>query len=301
MAEIQELKNHIRSIRDTQKITNAMYFISSTKLRRARWELDTTRPFFDALKVEIKRVFRTLDKIESVYFFPEDGRPLPEGDAACLVITADKGLAGDYNHKVIQEALRLREEEKPLRLYVVGEVGRHFFSGHGIEFEQSFQYSDQRPTLQLAREICAHLLPPFREEKLKRIFIVYTDMKNSLTQVVRSERLLPFHHDRFLTPDYEQPVTEPIEFIPSAEAVVDAVVPCYLVGYIYSALIDSYCSEQNARMLSMQAANENAEQLLQDLALQYNRARQERITREITEISAGARAQRQRREEEERI
>lgn len=301
MAEIQELKNHIRSVRDTKKITNAMYFISSTKLRKARYDLDTTRPFFDALKTEIKRVFRTVENIDSIYFYPEDGRPFPEGPAACLLITADKGLAGDYNHKVIQEALRLREEEPNLRLFVAGEVGRHFFSEHGIEYEDSFRYSDQRPTLQLAREICAELLPPYREGKWNRIFIIYTDMKNSLTQIVRSERLLPFHHDRFIVPDYERAVNEPIEFVPSVNAVVDAVIPCYLVGYIYSALIDSYCSEQNARMLSMRTANDNADKILQELALQYNRARQGRITQEITEIAAGAKAQKQKREEEERI
>ena len=300
MAEIQELKKHIRSVQDTQKLTNAMYFISSTKLRKARWELDTTRPFFDALKLEIKRVFRTVEKIDSIYFYPEDGRPLPPGPAACLVITADKGLAGDYNHRVIQEALRLREAENHLRLFVAGEVGRHYFAEHGIEFEESFRFSGQRPTLQLAREICAHLLPPYREGKVTRIFIIYTDLKSSLTQVARSERLLPFHHDRFITPEYERAVTDPIEFVPSVEAVVDAVIPCYLVGYIYSALIDSYCSEQNARMLSMRQASDNADKLLENLEKQYNRARQERITREITEITAGARAQRRMREEEER-
>lgn len=298
MTSLRELRSHIRSVQDTKKITNAMYFIASTKLRKARAELDSTRPFFDAMKREIKRVFRTVERIDSPFFFPEDGSEYPKGRCGCLVITADKGLAGDYNINVIREALRLRESEPDMRFFIAGEFGRRYFKEHGIPFEEGFQFSDQRPTIQMAREICAEFLPPFQRGEMLQIYIVYTDMKNSLKQIARSERLLPFHHDRFLSPPEERAVEEPFEFLPSVESVLNSAVPCYLVGFIYSALVDSYCSEQNARMLSMRSANENADRILQELGIQYNRARQSAITQEITEISSGARAQRQRRKGE---
>lgn len=293
MANLQELRSHIRSVTDTKKITTAMYFISSTKLRRAREELETTRPYFDALHSEIKRIFRTVDEIDSPYFYPKGGGELPPGGCACLVLTADKGLAGDYNMGVIRQALALLEKEPDTRLYVAGEMGRRYLREHGIPFEEDFTFSCQNPTLQTAREITARFLPDYQQRVLTRVFIIYTDLKNSLRHAVVTDRLLPFHHDRFVDPpDYERPVTEPFEFSPSVEEVLHGVIPIYLIGYVYSALVDSYCSEQNARMIAMKAAGENADRLLQSLASEYNRARQNKITQELTELSSGARVQR---------
>jgi len=295
MSNLHALKSRIESVRDTKKITNAMYFIASSKMQTAKSELESTRPFFEALRNEIKRIFRTVGDVESPYFYPEDGRELPEGRSGCLVITADKGLAGDYNINVIKETLRLLEQEPDMRLFVAGEYGRHYFSEHDIPYEKEFTFSDQHPTVQQAREISSVLLNLYDNGDLRRIFIVYTDMKNTLTQNARLERLLPFHHDRFITPDYERVVAEPFEFFPSVSDVLNSAIPCYIVGYIYSALIDSYCSEQSARMIAMQSANENANRIIRELAVEYNRARQGNITQEITEISAGAKAQIKRR------
>ena len=105
MASTKEIKNRIESVRDTKKITNAMYLISSTKLRKARRDLDATRPYFEALGTEIKRIFRTAEYVESPYFYPPDNDTNPlDGTYACLVVTADKGLAGAYNQNVLKEA-----------------------------------------------------------------------------------------------------------------------------------------------------------------------------------------------------
>ena len=123
MAGTKEIKDRIESVRDTQKITNAMYLIASTKLRKARAELDRTRPYFDALRSEIKRVFRTVEGVESRYFYPGDDHPL-SGTYAYLVITADKGLAGMYNQNVLREAQRLLDMHADAKLFVVGEYGR---------------------------------------------------------------------------------------------------------------------------------------------------------------------------------
>ena len=139
MASTAEIKSRIRSVEDTRKITNAMYLIASTKLRRARNDLDKTRPYFDALQAEIKRIFRTVRDVDSRYFYPPDREPVVEGPYGCLVITADKGLAGAYNQNVIKEAQKLMEEHGDMQLFVVGEYGRHFFTQHHIPIEQSWR------------------------------------------------------------------------------------------------------------------------------------------------------------------
>ena len=292
MANTREIKTRIESVQQTRKITNAMYLIASTKLRKARNDLANTRPYFNALRGEIKRIFRTAGDVDSPYFYPpDDNRPL-EGTYGCLVITADKGLAGAYNQNVIKEAQKLLAQHPDTKLYVVGEYGRRFFEQHQIPIQQSFLYTAQNPTLDRAREISALLLDGFQKGALKEIFVVYTDMESSLRSEAKSTRLLPFHRSHFATPDKEKTVHEPFEFYPSVESVLNHVIPSYLSGFIYSALLDSFCSEQNARMTAMDAANQNAEDLLSMLKLQYNRVRQAAITQEITEISAGAAAQR---------
>ena len=296
MAGTKEIKSHIQSVRETKKITNAMYLIASTKLRRARLELDHTRPYFEALRGEIKRIFRTANDIDSHYFYPVDNDTPREGTYGCLVITADKGLAGAYNQNAIRQAQELLEWHPDTKLFVVGEYGRRFFSQRGIPIEQSFLYTAQNPTMARAREISARLLDGFDRGELKEIFVIYTDMESAMSFQARSARVLPFHRTYFDTLDGERVAAEPFEFLPNANSVLDSMIPSYVSGFIYSALIDSFCCEQNARMTAMDSANQNAEELLGELSLRYNRVRQSAITQEITEVSAGARAQRQRKD-----
>lgn len=298
MANTAEIKGRIDSIRETQKITNAMYLIASTKLRKARRDLERTRPYFDALRSEIKRIFRTANDVDSPYFYPPDQEPELTGTYGCLVITADKGLAGAYNLNVLRKAQKLLDDHSDMKLFVVGEYGRRFFTQHHIPIERMFLYTAQNPTLDRAREISSLLLDQYDAGVLKKIFVVYTDMENGLKTRARSTRLLPFHRTYFATPEKEKKVTAPFEFQPSVSAVLHGVMHSYLTGFIYSALIDSFCSEQQARMTAMDAANRNAEELLAELSLQYNRVRQSAITQEITEITAGARAQRKKRRKE---
>ena len=297
MAGTKEIKTHIDSVHETKKITSAMYLIASTKLQRARQELDNTRPYFEALRGEIKRIFRTVKDVDSHYFYPAQGEPPLDGAYGCLVITADKGLAGAYNQNAIKEAMKLLEQHPDTKLFVVGEYGRRFFASHSIPIERSFLYTAQNPTMSRAREISAQLLDGFDRGELKKIFVVYTDMASAMSYAARSTRLLPFHRTHFAdTADTEQPVTEPFEFLPDVRSVLNNMIPSYVSGFIYSALIDSFCCEQDARMTAMDNANRNAEKLLGELSLQYNRVRQAAITQSITEVSAGARAQRQKKE-----
>lgn len=298
MPSAREIRVRMNSIQQTRKITNGMYLISSAKLRKAKQEWDQTRPYFQALKAEVKRIFRTSGHVESRYLYPDEGELPPDGTYGFLVITADKGLAGAYNQNVLKEAHRLMQEHPQTKLFVVGEYGRQYFQRHQVPIERSFLYTAQNPTMQRAREITAELLDRFDKGELQKIFVIYTDMKNSLTENVSATRILPFHRSAFTAPTDEKRITEPFEFFPSVTQVLENIVPSYVSGFIYSALIDSFCSEQSARMNAMNSANENAEKMLGELALAYNRIRQAAITQEITEVSAGARAQKRKRQKQ---
>ena len=229
--------------------------------------------------------------MESRYFYPGDDHPL-RGTYAYLVITADKGLAGMYNQNVLREAQRLLNEHADAKLFVVGEYGRQYFAHHQIPVERSFLYTAQNPTMQRAREISSTLLDFYDSGQVQKIFVIYTDMKNAMTEEAKSTRLLPFHRQTFASRPEEKAVKTPFRFEPSIETVLDTLIPSYVSGFLYSALVDSFCSEQNARMTAMRTANDNAEALLATLSSDYQRLRQAEITQEITEITAGAAAQR---------
>ena len=295
MTNAKEIRLRMNSIRDTQKITNAMYLIASTKMRKAKNELDRTRPYFTALQAEIKRIFRIADDVESKYFYPADGSHLLDRTYACLVITADKGLAGPYNQNAIKRAEQLLSEHPDTKLFVVGEYGRQYFRKRNIPVKRSFLYTAQNPTLSRAREISAILLDMFDSHQVDKIFVIYTDLKSNLEGEAKCTRILPFHRKQFATDAQEKAITSPFEFFPSIPMVLDNIMHSYVSGFIYSALVDSFCSEQNARMAAMNSANENAEKILNELSIQYNRVRQAAITQEITEVSAGAKAQKRKR------
>ena len=299
MASTSEIRRRIGSVRQTQKITHAMYLISQAKLRKAKQELDNTRPYFQALQNEVGRVFNTDSTVESRYLTPlnDSEKPLP-GVAACLLITADKGLAGAYNQNAIRQAQQLLRQHEGASLYVVGEYGRRWFAQRGVPIEKSFLYTAQNPTLRRARQLAELLLERFDNGEINEVWVVYTDMKNGLEAVVRQAQLLPLHRERFAAATAETAGDKVYEFVPSPGAVLNNAVRSCLTGYIYSALVDSFCSEQSARMTAMNAADQNAEELLKDLSVQFNRARQAAITQEITEVSAGERAQRSKKEKE---
>ena len=299
MANTKEIKKRIKSVKDTKKITNAMYLIASTKMRKAKSELDETRPYFTALQTEIKRVFRSVGNIDNKYMYPLDEQVL-DGTFAYLVITADKGLAGAYNQNVLHEAEALFHKHEDAKFFVVGEYGRQFFYQHKMPIEQSFLYTAQNPNIYQARKIADVLMEWYDKNEVDKIFVIYTDMKNGMEAEVKTTRLLPFHRQQFETAVPEKAIDTPFEFFPSPGVVLNHVVHSYVMGFIYSALVDSFCSEQNARMTAMNSANQNADKILEDLMLQYNRVRQASITQEITEISAGAKAQKKKKQKKQR-
>ena len=253
MSTTNELKNRIEGIGDIRKITKAMYLIASRKLSKAKADMDRTRPYYEALKNEIHRIFRVDAMIESPYFYPPGSAGELHGPCGFLVITADKGLSGAYNQNVIKETLRVMEEHSgdEHRLFVVGEYGRRYFSLHGYEIEKSFLYTAQNPTMDRAREIASTLLNQYDEGKIVRLYVIYTDMTGPVEEQTRCQRLMPFHRADFGAVEGEREVKEPFEFIPSLGDVLHSIIPSYLAGFIYSALTDSFCSEQYARMTAM--------------------------------------------------
>ena len=290
MSGMKEIREHIESVRSTQKVTNAMYLIASTKMRRAKEDLDKARPFFDTLADEIGSIFRHAGEIDSPYLCADGESDDAPGTYAYLVITADRGLAGAYNQNIIQETLRRLERHPDSRLFVVGGNGQHFFKAHGVSVEESFHYSAQSPTLQRAREITARLLHLFDRGKITKIFMVYTDCCGAEMQV-RTARLLPLESGQFTAAGHGDGIR--LRYEPSPEEVLAKIVPAYLTGFLYAAMVDSFCAERNARAAAMDAANQNEEELLHSLQFEYNHERQSAITGEITEVSAGARSRKQ--------
>jgi F-type H+-transporting ATPase subunit gamma len=293
MASTKEIKNRIKSVSDTQKITNAMYLISSTKMRKARRDAEQTKPYFTLLRREIHRMFAVSKDLKSRYYDYAVDENVKGGRNAILVITADKGLAGVYNQSVIRETLNQIDKSDEYILFIVGDYGWRFFRSHGSNYAPDFQHSMNVPSLAMARDITEELLEHFDRGEFDRIYVCYTEHEGSMSPgIATHDRLLPFDIDDFVPEGKEtaRDASAVFEYEPDVETVLERSIRAYLVGYIYSALVNSYSSEQNARMMAMESANENASELLASLELEYNHLRQNAITQEITEISSGARS-----------
>lgn len=282
----------MKSIGDTLKITNAMYMISSSKLKKARKTLLDMEPYFYGLQSEMSRILRHIPDTEDVYFRTNEDKKPEDLRVGYIVITGDKGLAGAYNHNVTKLAKEELSKHKHTKLFVLGELGRHYFQQQGINIDRQFHYAVQNPTLNRARNIAEELLEMYNSRKLDEVHIIYTSMVNAIQEETQSVQLLPLKKADFSTNIPADIPREELALKPSAEAVMDAIVPGYIVGFVYGALVESYSCEQNARMMAMDAATKSANDMLKDLDILYNRARQAAITQEITEVIAGAKAQR---------
>lgn len=296
MANAIEIKNRIKSINDTMKITKAMYMISSNKLQKAKNNRLATEPFFYGVQAQISRLLRHFPDIRHIYF---DNREKDMQEVVkkkgFLVVTADKGLAGAYNHNVLKTAEKLIKEAEDPYVYVIGQLGYHFFLGRDIPLKEEFLYTAQNPTMHRARVISDRIIQDYLEEKLDAVYMVYTRMANAMEEEVVVEQLLPLKRQEYtgeLNPELiiQDSVQEEFEFLPSPEVLLEHIVPSGITGYIYGALIESYSCEQNARMTAMKAATDNATKMLHDLSIQYNRVRQASITQEINEVVGGAKA-----------
>lgn len=289
MTGLREIQSRIKSIQDTRKITNAMYMISSTKMKKAKQALEATEPYFYTLQSTIARILRHLPEMEHRYFEKPD---VKRTNIGLLVITGDKGLAGAYNHNILNLAQKfLDNAENHVKLFVVGELGRQYFTSRNIPIEENFRYTVQSPNFNRARWISEKILDKYRDNELDEIHVIYTRMESSMQSVPEDKMLLPIERPvlAHIPADVYQ---EEFFLIPSAEEAVDTIIPNYITGFIYGALVQAYYTVHNARMAAMEAATNNADELLRELKIKYNRARQAAITQEITEVCSGAKAQR---------
>ena len=289
MANIREIQTRINSVKDTMKITNAMYMISSTKMRQAKKKLTDSEPYFYGLQGEISRILRHIPEIEHRYFDVREEIPKEKRKIGSIVITADKGLAGSYNHNVIKAAENemAKHNSQNTMLFVVGQVGRQYFLRKGVTVDCEFLYTAQNPTMYRAREISETILNLFQTRQLDDVYLIYTKMVTPIKSEPVCTKILPLERRKF---ERRKAGALHAKFEPSPEVVMDRLVPNYLKGLIFGCMVESFSSEQNDRMIAMEAATKSAKEMLHDLDLMYNRARQGAITQEITEVAAGAKA-----------
>lgn len=329
MASAKEIQNRIKSIQDTMKITRAMYMMSSMKLRKAKQKLLDTEPFFYGLQEQISSILYHFPDMHHLYFDNRE-KDLHEENKkkAFIVITGDKGMAGAYNHNVIKVAQELCNESDDYKLFVVGELGREYFRNRKYPVDNNFVFSASNPSIHRARVITEQIVELYKKEEIDEVYLIYTRMLNSIKEEVEIEKLLPLKTHSFIKQEmleeaklksgtsYKKSNEETkslrdfadsddnavhdsdkvIEndnyylIYPSPKKVLKKLVYNYVTGFIYGALVEATASEENARMMAMQSATDNAQTMLNELSIQYNRVRQAAITQEITEVIGGAKA-----------
>lgn len=289
MANMREIRNRIKGIQDIMKITNAMYLISSSKLKKARKTLLATEPYFVKLQETIHDILFYAPHMHEIFFERREEIPEEDRKIGYLIITADKGLAGSYNHNVIKAAENemAKHSSKNTMLFVVGQVGRQYFLRKGVNVDCEFLYTAQNPTMYRAREISETILQLFQTRQLDDVYLIYTKMVTPIKSEPVCTKILPLERRKF---ERRKAGALHAKFEPSPEVVMDRLVPNYLKGLIFGCMVESFSSEQNDRMIAMEAATKSAKEMLHDLDLMYNRARQGAITQEITEVAAGAKA-----------
>ena len=294
MQSISDIKRHIKSNTQIYQITRAMYLISVSKMRRAMELYKSNAAHFNKVRETMKDILEHTGGIEHP-FLQREIIPKPEAKHAYIVIAGDKGMAGAYNHNVLNTALSHMEQNAQQKyIFTVGQMAGEFFNRRGYMADLEFLTIAQNPSLRNARMVTETIVDLYRQKLLDEVYVVYTKMISSVKQEPGIIRLLPVLYSSFddvrdTWQDEGLPANE-ILYQPSPRLVLNTLIPQYLIGMIYGTLVQSYVSEHIARMNAMTSATRNAEEMLKKLRLQYNRARQTEITREITEIISGVNA-----------
>ena len=306
MANAREISTRIKSIQDTMKITKAMYMMSSMKLRKARQKLENTEPYFYALQEQISDILLHFPDMQHL-FFDNRGKDLLEDTKrqAFIVITGDKGMAGAYNHNVLKKAQEMIDASASYRLYVVGELGRHYFASQGYKLEEGFCYSANNPSIHRARMMTENIIEAYKNEEIDEVYVIFTRMINTMKEEVEVQEILPLKTHTFIKEemleksqkgfgntdkDAAMEADDWFLIYPSPKKVLEKLVYNYVTGFLYGVLVEGSASEENARMMAMQSATDNAQAMLHELSVEFNRVRQAAITQEITEVIGGAKA-----------
>lgn len=284
MPGLNETKASILSIQNTQKITRAMYLVSASKSKRARRMYEQTLPYFRQIAVTLSEIL-----VETVPFstpflsgFPYSAQ---KGNLY-LVLAGDKGLAGGYNHNLI-ELLENTVDKNADTLWVAGFTGRSRIASKGYKVASEFDYPVMNPSLFRAREVMEQLVEAYLTAAYRQVHIVFTEMINPLNLKPTIAQLLPLKPEDLTHRSPDADLYKKAEYEPGRTVVFDHLVPHYIKGIIYGAFVEAYTSEQNARMYAMDNATKSAGDMIGQLSLRYNRARQAQITQEITEIVGG--------------
>lgn len=282
MQNIIDIKNHVKSIKDTAQITKAMEFISVSKMRKANEKYQRNTRYYMRVRQILKDILNHKGEIAHSYL-----QHRQTSRTAFVIIAGDNGLAGEYNHRVLDFSLKVINEEKDEKsIFIIGQMANEYFRREGIIPDVEFLYYAQEPTLEDARRITADLVNLYDENLIDEIQIIYTSEVNK-KNVAKTLRLLPLLKEDFVGDlDINENSKADFEFDPSPEQVFDILAPQYVIGLTYSCLIQSVRCEHSERMKTMHEATNNAKKMTDALELEYHRARQAQITTELTEISS---------------
>lgn len=286
MANARDIKLRMKSIKETRKITKAMKLIAAASLKRARQKLEETLPFFRKVQETMADILLHAEEIDNKFFDKRDEKS--DKKTLYIVISGDRGLAGGYNVNVIRHAEKNIKDKSDALLLTIGHMGHNYFRRKGYTIANEFAYPSQNPTVYRAREVGDVIVEEYLKGNVDEVYLVYTFMVNSLKLEPQIMRLLPLDIDNMKDIDLTKKRMDTFLYEPSPKAVFNMLVPKYLKGLLYGALVESFTSEMSAKMIAMDSATSNADKMLQKLNLSYNRARQAAITQEIAEIVGGA-------------
>ena len=283
MASMRDIKRRKGSIQSTQQITKAMKLVSTVKLQRAKQNAEKSQTYFHCMYNTVHSILRRTQNLEHKYLKSGES-----GKKAVIVITSNRGLAGGYNSNVIKLITQGELANEDLVIYAIGKKGKDALAKN---YEIRADYSDviEDPVYAEAMKISKEVLSAFENGEISEIYLAYTGFKNTVVHIPTLLKLLPVEvSEEEETAQEDDPVM--MNFEPEDEEALNLLIPKYITSLIYGGMIEAIASENGARMQAMDAATSNAEEMIEDLTLLYNRARQGSITQELTEIIAGAEA-----------
>lgn len=283
MASMRDIKRRKSSISSTQQITKAMKLVSTVKLQKAKSRAEQTNPYFNYMYKTVGSMLAKSGNINHPYLNSGDSKR-----KAVVVITSNRGLAGGYNSNVVKLITQGDFNKEDLDIYTIGGKGADMLASRGYKIVESAPEIMENPTYADAAVLCRKVLDSFTKGEVGEIYLAYTHFKNTVTHVPTLMKLLPVEFDEaeLLAED----ANVMMNYEPNEEEALDMIIPKYVTSLFYGALVEAHASENGARMQAMDSATSNAEEMISDLTLKYNRARQGSITQELTEIIAGANA-----------
>lgn len=282
MASMRDIKRRKSSIQSTQQITKAMKLVSTVKLQKAKNRAEETNPYFNYMYQTVISMLKRSGTIRHPY--------LSTGEftkKAIVVITSNRGLAGGYNSNVVKLVTDSTFQKEDIKIYAIGSKGRDALERRGYEIAEDYSAVMEAPVYEDAAAICRQILKAFQEGEIGEIYLAYTHFKNTVSHEPKLLKLLPVEFDEAENTEDSNIL---MNYEPNEEEALDLIIPKYITSLFYGALVEAAASENGARMQAMDSATSNAEEMISDLSLKYNRARQGSITQELIEIIAGASA-----------